>query len=146
MSRKSDHPDNTESARREFRTGLVLTTESDCALPCSLGRCPTKSLADPEDGSPVGPHVLKPFDAREAITTAIAAKRAGYHAKTIRNWCEKDGIGRKVGGVLRVSKVALQMKLEGDDASLQLYQAGDRENPRVVAYFARLGLLDLIRK
>ncbi len=92
------------------------------------------------------PKTLVPFDAREAISTDLAAKRADCSPRTIRYWCEVCGIGRKVGGRLKVSRVALQMKLEGDDEALALYHTGDRENPRVIAYFERLEIGDLIRK
>jgi hypothetical protein len=103
-------------------------------------------LVDQSDDLALWPNTLVPFDPREAISTDIAAKRADCSPRTIRYWCEACGIGRKIGGRLRVSKVALQMKLEGDGEVLALYQAGNREDPRVVAYFERLEIGDLIRK
>jgi hypothetical protein len=88
--------------------------------------------------------VLVPFDVRETISPEAAAKRSGRTPRTIRNWCDTDGIGRKVGGRLRISAVALQMKLEGDYEGLALYRNGDRAHPGVVTYFKRLGIERLI--
>jgi hypothetical protein len=101
---------------------------------------------DHSDDLALWPKILVPFDAREAISTDLAAKRADCSPRTIRYWCEVCGIGRKVGGRLKVSRVALQMKLEGDDEALALYHTGNRENPRVIAYFERFEIGDLIRK
>jgi hypothetical protein len=50
--------------------------------------------------------VLVPYDVREGIDLAGAAKRAGKSPTTIRNWCNQHGLGRRVG-VWVVSKVAL---------------------------------------
>jgi hypothetical protein len=92
------------------------------------------------------PNVLVPFDLQEAISTNTAAEKSGCKIRTIRYWCENDGIGRKVGGRLRISKVALQMKLEGDHEALALYQTGDRKHSRVVTHFKRLGIGGMILK
>jgi hypothetical protein len=92
------------------------------------------------------PNVLVPFDVRETISTEVAAKRAGRTQKTICNWCEADGIGRKIGAQWCVSVVALQMKLEGNRKALTLYQQGNREDPAVVVYFHRQGIGGLIEK
>ena len=92
------------------------------------------------------PNVLVPFDAQEAISTNTAAEESGYTKRTTRYWCENDGIGRKVGGRLRISAVALQMKLEGDHKALALYQTGDRKHSPVVTHFERLGIGGLILK
>jgi hypothetical protein len=92
------------------------------------------------------PKVLVPFDLQEAISTGTAAAKSGRTPRTIRNWCETDGIGRKVGGRLRISVVALQMKLEENRKALTLYRDGNREDPRVVAYFQREGIGGLIQK
>src|SRR3954452_1330101 len=87
------------------------------------------------------PHVLIPFHPREAITTAVAARIAGRAERTIRLWCEQHHIGRRVGGgPWMVSRVALTMLLDGDDAALAAYLAGDRSGARVVAYYQRAGL------
>jgi hypothetical protein len=95
----------------------------------------------PPDGAALRPQVaLMPYNPCEACTLASAGKRAGKVANTIKNWCEKDGIGRRVGGRWAVSKVALEMFLEGNSWALNLYLSGNREHPDVVAYFDRLGI------
>jgi hypothetical protein len=82
--------------------------------------------------------VLVPYDVREGIDLAGAAKRAGKSQTTIRNWCNQHGLGRRVGGgVWVVSKVALAMHLDGDDKALAAYLSGDRSGPLVKLYFDR---------
>lgn len=84
---------------------------------------------------------LIPYDKREGIPLNVAAERAGKSPGTIRNWCIERGIGRRVGGgQWIVSKVALAMFLDGDEAALRLYKAGDRTSDCLVAYFKREGL------
>ncbi|OSI70532.1 hypothetical protein BST63_33350 [Bradyrhizobium canariense] len=85
--------------------------------------------------------VLTPYDPREGISLAMAAKRAGKSESTIRNWCPQHGLGRRVGGgVWVVSQVALAMFLDGDAAALAAYHAGDHCNSEVAEYFERFGL------
>ena len=85
--------------------------------------------------------ILTPYNPREAISTAQAAARAGKSVGTIRYWCCKHGIGRKIAGEMHVSRVALEMVLEGDCAALALYHSGDaRHEPTVRNYFVRLGI------
>ena len=85
--------------------------------------------------------VLTPYDPREGISLATAAKRAGKSETTIRNWCVQHGLGRRVGGgVWVVSQVALAMFLDGDVAALAGYHAGDLSSSRVRQYFERFGL------
>jgi hypothetical protein len=85
--------------------------------------------------------VLVPYNRREALSVQEAAGLAGRSASTLRNWCEKYPIARKVaGGNWQVSRVALQMLLEDDMKALAAYNAGERELPRVAAYFRRFGL------
>lgn len=106
------------------------------------------SGANPErDGNASRPAVLIPFDRREAITVHNAARLAGRAERTIRDWCEAHHLGRRIGGSpWTVSRVALAMFLDGDQASLAAYLAGDRSSPRVVAYFEREGLGGLVRE
>src|SRR3954462_14614981 len=93
------------------------------------------------------PHVLIPFHPREAITTAVAARIAGRAERTIRLWCEQHHIGRRVGGgPWMVSRVALSMFLDDDDAALAAYLAGDRSGARIVAHYQRTGLGRLLRE
>lgn len=85
--------------------------------------------------------VLTPYDPREGISLAAAAKRAGKSETTIRNWCPQHGLGRRVGGgVWVVSQVALAMFLDGDVTALEAYHAGDLFSSRVRQYFERFGL------
>jgi hypothetical protein len=45
-----------------------------------------------------------------------------------------------------VSRVALQMLLDGDRRALRAYLKGDRESALVRSYYARLGLGHLLNK
>jgi hypothetical protein len=90
--------------------------------------------------------ILSPFDRRECISLRQAAVRAGKSETTMRGWCERHGLGRRVGGgTWSVSKVALAMWLDNDLKALKVYHAGDRGNPIVSAYFGREGLGDMVR-
>lgn len=83
--------------------------------------------------------ILMPYDPRERISLAAAAKRAGKSETTIRNWCHQHGLGRRVGGgIWVVSQVALAMFLDGDIAALAAYHSGDHS--KVVRYFERFAL------
>ncbi len=85
--------------------------------------------------------VLTPYDPREGISLAAAAKRAGKSETTIRNWCPQHGLGRRVGGgVWVVSQVALAMFLDGEIVALAAYHSGDHSSPAVAQYFERFGL------
>jgi transposase len=48
--------------------------------------------------------ILIPFDPRECISRSDAAKKAGVTSGTISGWCEKYGIGRRIGGQWKISK------------------------------------------
>ena len=86
--------------------------------------------------------VLVPHDPREACSLAQAARRAGKSESTVRSWCLNHGIGRRVvGGTWSVSKPALEMLLDGDQAALLAYHSGDRSGALVRPYFERCGLL-----
>ena len=52
---------------------------------------------------------MVPFDARESVSIAVAAKLSGKAGNTIRLWAERYGIGRKIGGAWHISRVALQI-------------------------------------
>jgi hypothetical protein len=85
--------------------------------------------------------VLIPYDRREAFSLAHAAGLAGRSVGTIRNWCIMHSLGRRVGGGhWEVSRVALAMFLDADEAALRAYHAGDRSSEIVVGYYRRLGL------
>jgi len=84
--------------------------------------------------------VLTPFNPDEGLTLQQAADRAKKSPGTIRNWCESEGLGRRIGGKWSVSKVALEMYLDGEAGALARYLGGDREAADVVSYFERFGL------
>jgi hypothetical protein len=86
------------------------------------------------------PTVFVQYAPREAISTAVAARIAGVHRRTIIEWSDRYGIGRKVAGRWKVSRVALAMHLAGDKEALAAYLLGDREPDRMVAYFRRCGV------
>jgi hypothetical protein len=83
---------------------------------------------------------LSPYDTKEGLTLVQAAVRAGRSPGTIRNWCESEGLGRRIGGKWCVSKVALEMYLDGETGALARYLDGDRQAADVVSYFKRFGL------
>ena len=85
------------------------------------------------------PNVLIPFDPREAMTLAHAARVALVSQTTLRGWCGRYGVGRRIaGGHWRVSRVALAMLLDGDEAALRAYHAGERGGVLVAPYLVRL--------
>ncbi len=82
-------------------------------------------------------HVLRPFDVHEAAPVSVAAKIAGVSARTMQHWCVVHRIGRRIAnGPWRVSRPALFMLLDGDNAALRAYLLGERAG-RVAAYFRR---------
>ena len=86
------------------------------------------------------PQVLRPFHRSEVLSVAEAARIAGRAVRTIREWCARRDIGRRIGGRWAVSKVALAMLLDGDKTALAAYLSGDRSSPMVTAYFERCGV------
>ena len=70
---------------------------------------------------------------------------AGRSVRTLREWCARLDIGRRIGGRWAVSKVALAMLLDGDKTALAAYLAGDRQSDVVTAYFERCGV-PLVRR
>jgi hypothetical protein len=101
----------------------------------------------PEDMPPR--RTLVPFANEERISVGEAAGIAGKAERTIRNWCEEHGIGRRVaGGTWAVSKVALAMLLDGDIEALAAYRdRGARSSSEPVAkYYRRCALADLLER
>jgi hypothetical protein len=114
-------------------------TEERLQLPAVPNRVPLVVEADYSEEGPMWPNVLVPYDEREAISVQVAARKAGKSPRTIRLWADEHGIGRRIaGGSWKISRVALQMLLDGDRAALGLYHAGNRRHPSVVAYFERV--------
>jgi hypothetical protein len=74
------------------------------------------------------------------MTLQEAAYRARKSENTIRNWCEREGLGRRIGGKWCVSKVALEMYLDGESRALDRYLQGDRASDDIVAYFGKFRL------
>ena len=62
--------------------------------------------------------VMVPFDLRESMSIAVAAKLSGKAGNTIRLWAERHGIGRKIGGDWHISRVAIRVFLDGDQQLL----------------------------
>jgi hypothetical protein len=88
---------------------------------------------------------LVPFDRREVASLKEAAAIAGKSETTLRAWCNTHGIGRRVAdGQWSISRVALQMLLEGDLKALAAYHSGDRHSAAVASYFVRGGLGELL--
>jgi hypothetical protein len=82
--------------------------------------------------------VLVPYDPLEALSVKKAAELAGNSPSTLRNWCEKHCIARKIaGGNWQVSWIALQMLLESNWEALAAYNVSDRTSPRVADYLKR---------
>jgi hypothetical protein len=89
--------------------------------------------------------ILDPYHAREAISMAIAAQKAGKEHKTMWRICKKHGLGRKLpDSQWAVSIVALNIYLEGNLQALSAYHQGIRGGPLVARYFKACGLADLI--
>jgi hypothetical protein len=82
--------------------------------------------------------VMVPFDLRESMSIAVAAKLSGRAGNTIRLWAERHGIGRKIRRLAH-QQGALRIFLDGDMAALAAYHAGNRTNPLVRPHFERGG-------
>ena len=85
------------------------------------------------------PQVLRPFNRAEVLSIEEAAEIAGKSIRTMREWCQRHDIGRRIGGRWAVSKVALAMLLDGEAEGLAAYLDGDRESPTIVKYFSLQG-------
>jgi hypothetical protein len=81
--------------------------------------------------------VLRPFNRSEVLSIAEAALTAGRSRRTIREWCARLDIGRRIGGQWAVSRVALAMFLDGERDALAAYLRGDRSSATITKYFAR---------
>jgi hypothetical protein len=93
------------------------------------------------------PRPLIPFDTREAVSLRQASKIASKSESTMRTWCHRYHIGRRIGGAWAVSRVALQMVLEDDLDVLSAYHDGARvQYEPVASYYRRLGLGDLLKR
>ena len=86
------------------------------------------------------PQVLRPFHRSEVISIAEASTIAGRSIRTLREWCMRLDLGRRIGGQWAVSKVALAMWLDGNKEALRAYLTGDRATMLVTDYFQRCGV------
>lgn len=84
--------------------------------------------------------VLVPWEPREVMTIANAARFLCQSEANVRRLCARYDLGRRVGGPWAVSRVALTMYAENASKALRLYHQGDRSSPEVVAYYRRLGI------
>ena len=84
------------------------------------------------------PHVLIPWNPAEAMSVAEAAALAYRSVRTVRDWAARYDIGRRVAGEWVISRVALLMLLESDQAALSAYLRGEREAEPVADYYRRL--------
>jgi Helix-turn-helix domain len=89
-----------------------------------------------------------PFAKEERISFKEAAAIAGASERTIRNWGDNHGIGRRIGGSWAVSKIALVMWLDGDLAALAAYRDyGARgSSVQVASCYRRCMLAELLER
>jgi hypothetical protein len=91
--------------------------------------------------TPLRPAVLSPYSAAEAITIPEMAIIARRSKRTAREWCARYDLGRRIAsGQWMASRVALQMKLDGNEHALELYLRGDRTSEAVRSYYSRLDI------
>jgi hypothetical protein len=81
----------------------------------------------------------------QCISLKQAADIAGKSESTMRARAEEHGLGRRIGGgTWSISRVALEMLLDGQERALRAYHAGDRVTDIVAGYFARVGLAEMV--
>lgn len=87
---------------------------------------------------------LKPVFMRpnEIFSVKEAAGYAARDEKLIRSWVRAYGIGRQVQphSKIEISRIALDMVLQGDAEALELLRDGDRLHADVVRYFKFAGI------
>lgn len=85
------------------------------------------------------PVLMRPDDICDIKFAAHYSRR---DSKTIRRWCKKHGIGRQSGprAPIEISRVALEMVLQGDWEALELLRYGKRTHPDVILYFDHIGV------
>ena len=88
------------------------------------------------------PHVLRPFDRREAMSIARAAEMIGYSPATMRRLVARYDLGRRIGGGnWKVSRVALRTFVENDPEALAAYHDGRRDDPVEQRYLEAVGIV-----
>ena len=85
------------------------------------------------------PVLMRPDD---VIGLKEAVYRTGKNEKTIRRWCQQDGIGRRTsaGAAWEISAIALEAKLYGDVEALDALRLGNFSAYGVRRYLEYLGL------
>ena len=83
--------------------------------------------------------ILVPFCHGEVISLKEAAALAGKSERTLQLWCERYGLGRRIGWAWHVSRVALAMHLDGNREALAAYHAGVRTGALVGPYYESAG-------
>jgi hypothetical protein len=128
---------------RNFRAALMVR-------PCCARDDVNHLAAYPSPMEETGTsHTLNPFTLEERISVKDAEEIAKVTDRTIRNWCVRYGIGRRIaGGRWAVSKVALHMLLDGDLKALAVYRDNGlrRSYERVAKYYQRCGLANLLER
>jgi len=103
-----------------------------------------------DDLSPGGTKPLRtldPFTIEECVSIKEAATIAGRTERTLRNWGEVYGIGRRIAGRWAISRIALMMLLNGDLDELKAYRDdGARAWPPVAKIYHRYGLGHLLER
>ncbi len=82
---------------------------------------------------------LNPFRADLSLSLPAARERTGSSYNTVRSWCTRHHIGRKIGNSWHIDAVALELFLAGDLDPLARYLNGDRTGPEIIEAFARVG-------
>jgi hypothetical protein len=77
---------------------------------------------------------------REAAKLQQAPGIAGRSTETVRRSCEIGDIGRRFDGRWAVSRVALAMFLDGDEAGLRRHLHGEQSDAAVASHLGRAGL------
>jgi hypothetical protein len=88
------------------------------------------------------PRPLIPFDSREAVSLRQASKIAGKSESTMRTWCHRYHIGRRIGGVwawrglaarwIRYAELVERQSATAHDRIAKRHQKPERGSPRTV--------------
>lgn len=89
-------------------------------------------------GSP-RPVLMRPDD---ICDLKFAAHYSRKNIKTIRRWVKTYGIGRQSSpqAPVEISRIALEMVLQGDWEALELLRVGKRSEPSVLLYLDFVGV------
>jgi hypothetical protein len=95
---------------------------------------------------PDKPCILRPFWVEEAVSLKEASAVGGWSLSKTRTIVRSKLLGRRdgSGGAWRVSLVALQAYLNGDEPALLAYLNGDRSSDLICDLYASIGLGHLV--